>query len=662
MTTLLAGRGALIDGSVADPTSNEASMLFQSVTMITKGADAVVMKNGVRVEWLNSFIYYADKGLYALNGTEGFANLGTRYGAEVRSIGSANVYGDYGAWADGDEVIMYLITHNFGYIGAGADTSNDPTNVIQENEVVELNNGKIYYQSVDHKGDFRIGDLLLVEQSTGRIILDTIGITSTNLTVTYGLDTSYIDADEILTGNIQISGNTISSSINGINFTSANSQINVTSNLTVQNFSQAQNFLVSNNTTIGDFTNDSVNFNSRFISDLIPQTSLLTVGSYNLPFNELFAERMLFSDIVVDGNLITTTQSNSDLELRANGTGNIRINDILTLGQNFSVLGLASLSTSSVTNTLTSNGPLVITNYSVAEYNNEQILIRDNFITTTESNSPLELRASNTGGIIFDQVLKVTDATISNTLVSGTSSQRSIIFTPSVGKILDISSNTALKIPVGSNSTRTLSNGEIRYNNTNNSFEGSIVGGTNSLNGLYDIDRNTYITAELTPGANDNVIRMVINGVISSTINKDRAQFNQLRVDELNFNANIISTFNSNADIELQTSGTGILEIHNNFTLDTSTLTNINSGVASSIISSGTGYVKFDGTGAIRIPYGTDAERQAGMPVGATRYNIDQGYLEVWDGSAWVVATGGGPVVSSVLMEELSDIWSLILG
>ena len=211
MTTLLAGRGALIDGSVADPTSNEASMLFQSVTMITKGADAVVMKNGVRVEWLNSFAYYANRGLYAQNGTAGFASLGLKFGAEVRSIGSANVYGNFGAVADGDSVLMYLITHNFGYIGSGLNSDNDPTNVIQVNETVELNDGKIYYQSVDHQGDFRVGDLLEIESSTGRIVLNSITNTSTNLTVTDGTNTTYIDELVVTTGNITISGNTIQS-------------------------------------------------------------------------------------------------------------------------------------------------------------------------------------------------------------------------------------------------------------------------------------------------------------------------------------------------------------------------------------------------------------------------------------------------------------------
>lgn len=66
-----AGKGALVDGADVLSTSQEASMLFHSVTFITPGVDALTMTNGVRVEWLNSFTYFADRGIYAVNGSTG---------------------------------------------------------------------------------------------------------------------------------------------------------------------------------------------------------------------------------------------------------------------------------------------------------------------------------------------------------------------------------------------------------------------------------------------------------------------------------------------------------------------------------------------------------------------------------------------------------------
>ena len=59
-----AGRGALVDGNVLDTASPRASMLFNGVTFITPGADAVTVKNGARIEFIDCFTYFANRGLY----------------------------------------------------------------------------------------------------------------------------------------------------------------------------------------------------------------------------------------------------------------------------------------------------------------------------------------------------------------------------------------------------------------------------------------------------------------------------------------------------------------------------------------------------------------------------------------------------------------------
>ena len=71
-----AGKGAYLDGAVATSSSKEASCLFHAATFITPGVDAITITNGTRVEWLNSFTYFANKGLYALNGSTGLKGAG----------------------------------------------------------------------------------------------------------------------------------------------------------------------------------------------------------------------------------------------------------------------------------------------------------------------------------------------------------------------------------------------------------------------------------------------------------------------------------------------------------------------------------------------------------------------------------------------------------
>ena len=62
--------------------------------------------------------------------------------------------------------------HDFLDIGTGDITSTNYPNVPsqladQGREVTELNGGRVYFTSTDQDGDFRVGDLFRVEQSTG---------------------------------------------------------------------------------------------------------------------------------------------------------------------------------------------------------------------------------------------------------------------------------------------------------------------------------------------------------------------------------------------------------------------------------------------------------------------------------------------------------------
>ena len=73
------------------------------------------------------------------------------------------------------------------------------TNVIQANEVVELNNAQIRYSSVDHKGDFRVGDLFYVNQEDGTVDFSssTFNInTSSGITITTGGSQTTITGDK----------------------------------------------------------------------------------------------------------------------------------------------------------------------------------------------------------------------------------------------------------------------------------------------------------------------------------------------------------------------------------------------------------------------------------------------------------------------------------
>lgn len=129
------------------------------------------------------------------------------FGADLRSVGCAIEYGTRGVVGDGKGVSLRLFALNFNHVGTGKDFSNDPTEVIQSNEVTEINGAEVSYVSIDQGGNFRVGELFFVDQESGSVSFaaTAFDLSSVNdLTVTGG-----IVANNATLGNVVISDNTI---------------------------------------------------------------------------------------------------------------------------------------------------------------------------------------------------------------------------------------------------------------------------------------------------------------------------------------------------------------------------------------------------------------------------------------------------------------------
>ena len=135
------------------------------------------------------------------------------FGAELRSVASACVYGSKGVQADGSGVKLLLTAHNFAYVGANADYTNDPSLAIQANEVEELNSGKVLYSSTDQDGDFRVGDAFTVDQATGNVQFQATSTaqSAANITLSDGTGTTNIYPAYVETGNLRLAGNSLTS-------------------------------------------------------------------------------------------------------------------------------------------------------------------------------------------------------------------------------------------------------------------------------------------------------------------------------------------------------------------------------------------------------------------------------------------------------------------
>ena len=781
-----AGKGALADGAVVGNASKEASMLFHSVTFICPGVDGLTATNGARIEWLNSFTYFADKSIHALDGTAGkygdgktkiklggitgtFAQGNTiefkstddstvvsatidsvdgdyvlidgkwedligfdttpssitdgtatateilhydlkDFGAEIRLIGSASVYGNYGLYGNGPGVLMYAIGHNLAYVGNGKEVTNDPTTVNQANEVVELDNAQIRYNSVDHKGDFRVGDQFYVSQETGTVSFTNadVSVEAINgIVLTDGVNTTTISPTQIETGNITIGGNTISTSGGDLNLDANTDVINILDNLNITgNLDVAGNINLNGNIVIGDEATDDLFINASIISNLVPAGEP-DLGTPTEQWLNLYANNLHIDDIDIFTNVITTTSSSSDLELRANSTGRIYLPDNnLQIDNNLTVSGSTTLSNTTITGTVTHTGDYnqtgdttVTGNVTVTQDLDvtgsaqfEEILINNNFITTTTSNADLELRASGTGQILIPS----NDVTITNNLtVNGTTNTSDIISTGDVTAnsfstsdiliddnfITTTQSNSNLELVANNNGVVLVPSNDVTISTTldvnglttlaNTDVTGTIthVGDANQT-GTLTVTGNTTVTGILTVDSslqfeeilvNDNFITttstnadlelraagtgrvvipdndLVINGdtnvvgtVTASAISVTGISADTFTTGDILIDDNFITTTQSNSNLELRANGAGGI-VAEQFTFNENEITS----VGDFTITPGSGVIDFNSTDSIIIPSGGTLDRPSPV-AGMLRYNTDLDRFEGYNGTDWI--------------------------
>jgi len=278
-----------------------------------------------------------------------------------------------------------------------------------------------------------------------------------------------------------------------------------------------------------------------------------------------------------------------------------------------------------------------------------------NAIQTVTAGSNLELRAAGTGLVRVEQ-LDIQENEIK------TNTNADIILSPNGTGIVNVNSTQSIQIPVGTTTNRpTASAGMVRFNTTLNRYEG--YNGTNwiRLDGLYDLDENTYVTAEATPGANDNTFRFVTNGTQVADLNATRFSVLQADISGININNNTISTTAPNTDIVLQTTGTGAVKI-GNFAVNNNTITNTVAGAITTIAETTTGYFKIAGTNGFVLPSGDSNARPTAFETGMMRFNTTDVRVEIWSGTAWISASGtsGGIIRSEA--EDIGILSAIIFG
>ena len=673
-----AGRGALVDSDVLDTASPRTSMLFNMVTFITPGADAVTVKNGSKIEFINCFTYFANRGLYlqhtlnqytptagsynpatgvmtltignhairvnetitiadnsltftcAMDGhatdhtyprpsdpysgkkitiTETTAtsitcNVGISSNVtahlfksatanavtegtmtEARVIASATIYGNQGVVADGNGSLAYLISHNFAYVGSGKNVENDVDTIDQTNEVVTTNNARVHFVSQDQGGDFRVGDNFIVDlgKGTTSIAVNDGELGASTLTVGVQGKETLVDATKIDVPNFRISNNTIQTLNNSFSIGAVGSSnaVNLTANVLMPKVDITGNATIGGSgLNFGNDAGDTVNFAMDFEQDLLPsQDTQSNIGSATKNWKETNSSRITLDNIDIHNNTIQTTDTNSQLELRASGIGKV----------NLGTVGFK-------TNITSASGDVAFS-----------------------------------GGT-------------TNTIINSTSH---------------------LSLPSGTSAQNPNQGNAVRFDSSINEFE-LFSTGKIALNGIKDGDRDTNIdlssnkftfyTANGYAGEIDGAGNLIVPSFASQ--------------DQVAINGNTIGVGSaSNPQAGFTANGTGkvVLDTAN---LEISGATIENKLVNQDITFTGTGLkqnrtISFDSTNGYIGPFGTTVQRDAiTARLGAIWWNSDSGLLEVYAGAVdgWVSSIGVQSVtVTDEIAAELNVVYNLIL-
>jgi hypothetical protein len=152
----------------------------------------------------------------------------------------------------------------------------------------------------------------------------------------------------------------------------------------------------------------------------------------------------------------------------------------------------------------------------------DNIAIDGNTINVTQTNGDLHLAANGTGKVKIDSDIDLSIINVDT--VSSSRTDGKIFIVPTGTGYVQISGQNALRVPVGNTATRDAAPlaGMFRFNTTTNVFEGYDGIAWNAIGSrLQDIDGNTYVSPENSPGSNNNQLRMFTDGLERLRVDND---------------------------------------------------------------------------------------------------------------------------------------------
>jgi hypothetical protein len=435
-----------------------------------------------------------------------------QFGAEIRSLGSAAIFGNSGVTADGTGTDIKLIAFNVSHIGAGKDSSDDISLVVQANEIIQINGGRVYYQTVDQGGDFRVGESFLVNQRTGDVSFGNAQVNLANLgqiTVTDGVNNAVILPTSVSVGNLSLSGGSLVTQSGNLTLdpsgtlTTINSDAQINGTASVSGITNISNQSASISTTTGALiVAGGVGIGGDlYVGGALYQQGqqVLTTASVNQFANQ------------------TTITAGTDTAV-STSTGNITISNTSTL-QTVTGRGATTTNAISITNTTsstsTTTGALIVTGgvgiggdlylNGILYQNGQQVL-------STATINQFSNQTSITAGTDIAVSTSTGNITISNTSTLQTVTGRGSTTTNAI-RISNTSSSTSITTGALVVAGGVGVGGALYVNNSVKVGYDTVVGQSNSTtNGALQVVGGVGITGNLNIGGTFNASSVQING------------------------------------------------------------------------------------------------------------------------------------------------------
>jgi hypothetical protein len=239
---------------------------------------------------------------------------------------------------------------------------------------------------------------------------------------------------------------------------------------------------------------DHIVVGGKYFTDLLDHTrGTLQASSALITDASSKIDQLKVDNLDLNGNTIISTDNNGDINITPNGTGSTRIKNLVA---------------SNVTNSDLTSGRVTFAGTA-------GLLDDDANFLWDDTNKQLNITGA----------AKVDNIKLDGNVISTTNSDGNLVLRPiqvnadttNSQAVVQIDNVRGLVIPVGTTAQRPSSpmQGLVRYNTSISQFEGYNGSSYISIGGVRDVDGNTYIIPELSPGSNENILYFYTDGTLN---------------------------------------------------------------------------------------------------------------------------------------------------